>query len=163
VYAVEHKPERLALIRENRRRFAVPNLEIVEGRLPRCLPDGALESPAPQETARAFTGEAENGPSLPCPQRIFIGGGLGGNRADARQTLLRSWQALLPGGRLLAHCVLLSSLEIARATLLELGAQVSVTLLHAGTSTALANDMRLQAINPVFLVLGEKGKNLPQL
>lgn len=154
VFAVEHKAARLELIRENRRRFGVPNLEIVQGRLPDCLPDdGADGAPSSSDPPGP---PGDNGPALPCPHRVFIGGGLGGNRDDARQTLLRSWRALLPGGRLLAHCVLLSSLEIARATLLELDAKLSVTLLHAGTSTALANDMRLQALNPVFLVLGEK-------
>ena len=134
VYAVEREADRAALIRENRRRFRALNLEIIEGAMPFCLS------------------------ALPPPDRVFIGGGLGGNADIAADILARAWQALRPGGRLLAHCVLLSSLERVRARLLEFGATVDVAMLQAATGAPLAGDMRLEALNPVFLVLGEKAE-----
>ena len=149
VYAVEKNPDRLAAVRENRKRYGAANLEIIEGEMPACLP----------EEDRAGRGQVQDVPgdtALPCPDRIFIGGGLGGSTEQASAIVSRAWSALKPGGRLLVDCVLLSSLERARAILLGLGAKVSVTCLQASTSSPLAQDMRLEALNPVFLVLAEK-------
>lgn len=132
VYAVERDAARLGMIRENRRRFRALNLEVIEGAMPFCL--AALQR----------------------PDRIFIGGGLGGNAGVADEILSRAWQALPPGGRLLAHCVLLSSLERARSRLTEFGAKAEITMLQASAGMPIAGDMRFEALNPVFLVLGEK-------
>jgi precorrin-6Y C5,15-methyltransferase (decarboxylating) len=139
VFAVERKADRAAIIRANRQTFAAPNLEIVEGDMPGCLPGGGA-----------------GGDALPRPDRIFVGGGLSGSCAAAAQIINRAWDALKPGGRLVADCVLLSSLEGARAALMALDAGVSVSCLHASASAPLANDLRLEALNPVFMVLGEK-------
>ena len=135
VYAVEHKADRAALIRKNRSRYGAANLEIVQAKMPGCLPSLEMSG---------------------TPHRIFIGGGLGGNSEDAVQTLTKAWNALAPGGRLAVDCVLLSSLELARATLFTLGARISVFSLQASTSSPLAGDVRLEALNPVFLILAEK-------
>lgn len=170
VYAVERNPDRVAAIRENRRRYGAANLEIVEGEMPVCLPASAGDSfsptiaccdgPCPPAPAGENAGGAATavapGVVLPCPERVFIGGGLGGNLASARETLARVWEVLAPGGRLIAACVLLSSLELARAELFRLGAKISVSSLQACIGSPLANDMRLEAMNPVFLVLAEK-------
>lgn len=94
-------------------------------------------------------------PPLPAPDRVFIGGGLGDD-IQGREILRRAYAALKPGGRLLAHCVLLSSLELARNTLLDLGARLHVSCLHASAGSPLAGDMRLEGLNPVFLVRGYK-------
>ena len=149
VYAVEKNPDRLSVVRENRKRYGAANLEIIEGEMPACLPE---EDGAGTGQVSQVSGEA----ALPCPDRIFIGGGLGGSAEQASAIVSRAWAALKPGGRLLVDCVLLSSLERARAILLGLGAKVSVTCLQASTSSPLARDMRLEALNPVFLVLAEK-------
>lgn len=134
VLAIERHAGRVRDIDENRRRLAAANLEIVEAHMPDCLEPG----------------------SLPRPDRIFLGGGLSGGAESTRQILSLAWQALRPGGRLVAACILLSSLEQARTVLGELGAEVSVTSLQAGASALLAGDVRLKAQNPVFLVLGKK-------
>lgn len=148
VFAVEQSPARLRLIRENRQRFGVANLEIVPGNMPGILP--ALPA---LENEDAFCASFP----LPRPHRIFLGGGLGGDFRTAREIVRTAWAALLPGGRLLAHCILLSSLERARALLRELDASsISVSCLQASHSAPLARDMRLEAQNPVFLVLAEK-------
>lgn len=166
VFAVECNANRLPLIHENRKRFGAANLEIVEGRMPFCLPNipatpgsTAVQPniPATPEAAAVQPDIPElTLPARPRPKRIFIGGGLGGSAEAARAILTAAWEALLPGGRILVNCVLLSSLERSRATLLALGAKLSVTCLHASTSSPLAGDMRLEALSPVFLVLGEK-------
>ena len=153
VFAVEQKPERLEHIRSNRRLLGAANLEIIAGALPGCLPryaEGQLRPDASEEALQ-----------LPRPHRVFVGGGLGSNREQAEILLTKAWNALLPGGRLLAHCVLLGSLELARSILLSLGADLSVICLHASTSSPLAADMRLEALNPVFLVLGKKSQTEP--
>lgn len=142
VYAVERTESRVELLKQNRKRYGAANMEILAAAMPDCLPALAAD-------------EAEwNG--LEAPDRIFIGGGLGGAYDNARETLHRAWNALRPGGVLLADCVLLSSLERARGILAGLGANTSVTCVQASTSGPLAGDLRLEALNPVFLVRAEK-------
>ncbi len=150
VIAVEGKADRISLIEENRRCFGAANLEILPGTLP-----GALDICCER---------------FPRPDRIFIGGGLGGesgrgNAAElgatnAEQILHQAWEALAPGGRMVIHCVLLSTLEFARDSLARLGASVDVACIQASLSVPLAGDCRLQAQNPVFLVSACKGKGM---
>lgn len=137
VFAVEKNTERVALIEKNRRQLSVPNLEIVAGTLPDCL-----DSPERSGLSR--------------PDRIFIGGGLGSDTGAARRLISLAWEALLPGGRLLAHCVLLSSLELSRELLSELARKCDVNCIQTSQSTPLGGDMRLEALNPIFLVLACK-------
>ena len=156
--AVEAKADRIRLIEENRRRFGAANLEILHGTLP-----GALGACCER---------------FPRPDRIFIGGGLGGGSGkgfggepgkegaagagepDAGRILHKAWEALLPGGRLVIHCILLSTLEFARDRLTRLGASVDVACIQASLSAPLAGDCRLQAQNPVFLVSACKGERM---
>ena len=74
--AVESSAERAARVAENAARLGVPGLRVVEGRAPAAL-DG-----------------------LPAPDAVFVGGGL------TSEGLLDScWEALAPGGRLVANAV----------------------------------------------------------
>lgn len=74
--AIEAKPERLAMIRENAEILGVPDLDIVEGEAPAALA------------------------GLKTPDVIFIGGGISG------EGLFEAcWAALPPGGRLVANAV----------------------------------------------------------
>ncbi|WP_062236108.1 bifunctional cobalt-precorrin-7 (C(5))-methyltransferase/cobalt-precorrin-6B (C(15))-methyltransferase [Aureimonas sp. N4] len=77
--AIEPNPERLAFIRENRVRLAAPGITIVPARAP-----------------EAFDG-------LAAPDAVFIGGGL------TESVFAPAYQALKPGGRLVAHAVTLES------------------------------------------------------
>jgi precorrin-6Y C5,15-methyltransferase (decarboxylating) len=74
--AVERAPERLALIAENAAFLGTPQLAVVAGEAPAALAD------------------------LPPPDAVFIGGGL-----SAPGLAKRCWQALPPGGRLVANAV----------------------------------------------------------
>lgn len=158
VVAVERDPARVALIEENRRRFHAPNLLVVHGTLPHCLDD------------------------LPDPDRVCIGGGLGGRGSGGHEDP-DAWGAspdgppppglrdlpdlpdrhgdpvldavcrrLPPGGRLVAHCVLLGTLERVRAALARHGWPAEVTCIQASEAVPLLGDLRLAAMNPVFIV-----------
>lgn len=144
VFAIEGKGRRVAHLFANRRAFGAPNMEIVPEAFPACL---------------EATGAR---PPLPRPHKIFVGGGLGGDPEDARELLRKAWAALLPGGRLLAHCVLLSSLGLARSTLHALAGKVEIQSIQASVSAAVGDDMQLKALNPVFLILARKSGKLQE-
>lgn len=131
VFAVEREPSRVVCMEENRRRFGAANVEIFLG-------------PAPD----VFE-------SLPLPDRIFIGGGLGGRDGDD-EVLNAACELLLPGGRIVVSCVLLGSLDRARDFFVRLGWEAEITCVQAATSAPLAGDLRLGALNPVFLVAATK-------
>ncbi|MBB1016072.1 cobalamin biosynthesis bifunctional protein CbiET, partial [Dietzia schimae] len=78
--AVEADPGRAARVARNAVRLGVPSLEVVHGRAPQAL-DG-----------------------LPRPDAVFIGGG-----GTAPGLLQQCWDALVPGGRLVAHAVTLET------------------------------------------------------
>jgi precorrin-6Y C5,15-methyltransferase (decarboxylating) len=126
VCAVEDKPERVRALHENRRRLAALNVDIIENHAPHGLN------------------------MLPDPNAVFVGGGL----SDTRRTsdLLDAIVARLrPGGRVVAACTLLSNLERLRAYARGAGIEAEVTLIQAAASRPLADDMVLEAYNPVFL------------
>ncbi|TFF25667.1 precorrin-6y C5,15-methyltransferase (decarboxylating) subunit CbiE [Jiella endophytica] len=77
--AIEPLAERCAMIAENASTLGVPELLIVEARAPEALA------------------------GLDRPDAVFIGGGLSDGVFDA------AWQALKPGGRMVAHAVTLES------------------------------------------------------
>ena len=74
--AIEHKPDRLALIAENAVALGVPQLSVIEGTAPDALV------------------------GLDVPDAIFVGGGL-----TADGLFDRCWSALRPGGRMVANAV----------------------------------------------------------
>ena len=78
--AIESDANRLAMIADNAAAFGVPEIEIVAGRAPEALA------------------------GLPEPDAIFIGGGL-----TAPGVVERCWQALRPGGRIVANAVTLEA------------------------------------------------------
>ena len=97
--AIERASERCAFIARNAIALGVPDLRVVTGEAPAALAD------------------------LPRPDAVFLGGGLGAT--DLIETL---WDALAPGGRLVANAVTVSG----EARLLEWQAS------HGGTLTRLA-------------------------
>ncbi|HHZ77947.1 MAG TPA: precorrin-6Y C5,15-methyltransferase (decarboxylating) subunit CbiT, partial [Candidatus Lambdaproteobacteria bacterium] len=78
--AIEKSKSRLKLIEQNARELGVPMLNIVSGSAPEALVD------------------------LPAPDAVFIGGGL-----SSGNLLQTCWNALKPGGRLVANAVTLES------------------------------------------------------
>lgn len=124
VYAVERDPSRLQMIRENIRRTGAYLVETVEAEMPAWLA------------------------SLPDPDRVFIGGGLGQDVEILSEALNR----LRPGGGMVLHLVLLGSLSRVKRFLEEKGYSYTVAQVQVSRSRSLAGDERLEALNPVYVL-----------
>ena len=132
VFAVERNKTRAAMIRENIRRTGAWLVDVVLGEMPEAL-DG-----------------------LPEPDRIFIGGGLGGEANQDSVLLDIACRKLAPRGRMVVHCILLDSLHTAKDHFQSLGWHFGVTQLQASATDSLAGDLRFKAQNPVFVLWAEK-------
>ncbi|MEM0988400.1 MAG: precorrin-6y C5,15-methyltransferase (decarboxylating) subunit CbiE [Pseudomonadota bacterium] len=106
------KPDRLATARQNANRLGAPRLTLIDGAAPEALDT----VPAPKGTQA----------DLRRPDAVFIGGGL------SEAVFQRAWDALPPGGRLVANAVTLES----EAVLLTLHARHGGTLMRLATQTA---------------------------
>ncbi|HEY3912227.1 MAG TPA: precorrin-6y C5,15-methyltransferase (decarboxylating) subunit CbiE [Stellaceae bacterium] len=102
--AIEADATRCGLIDQNRRRLGVPGLRVVYGRAPEMLR------------------------GLDPPDAIFVGGGL-----SDRDVLERCWDALPPGGRLVANAVTLQSEAILTLWRERTGGDLTrISVAHAG-------------------------------
>ena len=128
VLAVERNGTRVQLIRDNIKRMGAYGVQTIAGEMPQCLT------------------------SLPDPDRIFMGGGMG----EDDRVLEVAARRLKPGGRLVLHLVLMGSLSRARDYLLSLKWPFTVTQVAVSRSRSLAGDQRLAALNPVFIVSANK-------
>ena len=128
VFAVEKRAERVEQIRENIRRTGCYHVEAVHGEMPDCLFD------------------------LPEPDRIFMGGGAGKND----KVLMEAARRLRPGGRIVLHLVLVGSLQRAVDFFAGAGWSIAVSLVSAARGKDLGQDLRLEALNPVFIVSAGK-------
>jgi precorrin-6Y C5,15-methyltransferase (decarboxylating) len=89
---------------------------------------------------------------LPDPDRVFLGGGLGKGTRVLEEALRR----LRPGGRLVIHAVLLGSLQRALDLFRSRGWSFDVTQVQISRSKGLAGDLRLEPLNPVFVMAARK-------
>jgi precorrin-6B C5,15-methyltransferase / cobalt-precorrin-6B C5,C15-methyltransferase len=134
IFAVERHPERAAQINANRDKFGVYNLEVVCAPAPLCLA------------------------ALPDPQRIFVGGGGPEIGVIVREGMRR----LTSGGRVVVTAALLETLETVRKVLTEAGWEVEVVHLQVSRSYPLAGGSALQALNPVWIIIGYLGEGAGQ-
>ncbi|QGY39134.1 precorrin-6y C5,15-methyltransferase (decarboxylating) subunit CbiE [Pseudodesulfovibrio cashew] len=132
VFAVERHKTRAAMIRENIRRTGAWLVETILGSMPECLE------------------------GLPDPDRIFIGGGLGGPANQDSELLDVACERLKPRGRMVVHTILLDSLHAAKDHFQKRGWHFGVTQLQASATDSLAGDLRFKAQNPVFILWAEK-------
>lgn len=123
VYSIERQSARLMDIQYNRQRVDCFNLEIINGHAP-----DALER-------------------LPAPAAIFIGGGL----SSSEELLETCAKRLLPGGRMVAACILLETLYKCMNWDWANGFGTSFVELQIGRSSELGCGTRLVPENPVFL------------
>ena len=128
VYAVECNAEACALIRQNKEKFAVRNLTLVEGKAPAALDH------------------------LPAPDAVFIGGTKGEMAAVVEAALARN-----PAVRLCISAIALETLSAAVAALTAHGLQAEVTQIAVSRSRAAGQLHLLMANNPVFLITGVPG------
>ncbi|HKK32946.1 MAG TPA: precorrin-6Y C5,15-methyltransferase (decarboxylating) subunit CbiT, partial [Desulfomicrobiaceae bacterium] len=129
VVAVERRPSRMDLVRENRARTGAWLVDAVCARLPEGLED------------------------LPDPDRVFMGGGV--RTPGVVEAVL---DRLAPGGILVANVVLLESLHLLMDKGRERGCEVRVTQVCASESAPLGGGIRLQGLNPVFVIAVRKPK-----
>ena len=137
VFAVERDERRAEMIFANRQRCGAWQVEIIPNEMPACLAE------------------------LPDPDRIFMGGGLSCAPENAENSasascLAEACRRLRPGGRLVANCVLQSSLNAALHHFQHLGWPVETTLLQASQSQELGGSSRFAAQNPVFVLAATK-------
>lgn len=129
VYAVERKAEALALLRENKDRFAVENLTIVEGEAPECCAH------------------------LPAPTHVFIGGSGGHMRELLALALEKN-----PAVRLVAAAVTLETVAELTACIKELpftAAEVVSVQIAQGREAGAYHLMTAQ--NPVYIFTMQGG------
>lgn len=126
VYAVERKPEALALIEQNRRALGGFNVLPVEGSAPKALE------------------------ALPKPDAAFIGGSAG-NLGE----ILRLLKDKNPDVRVVVSAISLETLEAARHGLGECGfSEAEVCQIASARGKAVGSYTMLTANNPVFLISG---------
>lgn len=128
VYAVEKRSDRVRHIHENKKRFNVANLEVIQVDLPDHIE------------------------GLPDPDRVFIGGG-----GEKLLLLLKAAaNRLRPGGIIVINTVLLSNVDRVLETLKQLKFITGIVQLQISRGKAMPWSERLQAENPVWVISGEK-------
>ncbi len=128
VIAVEKERERTETIRTNIRRYHAGNVEIVHGPAPDALRD------------------------LPAPDRVFIGGS-GGNLGD----IIRRVNEKMSAGIVVINAASLDTLGAALAALDANGFSAEVAEISVSRSKVVAGKRLMSALNPVFIIRGEKG------
>jgi precorrin-6B methylase 2 len=128
VLAVEKERDRIETIGMNMRRYHAGNVEIVHGSAPEALTD------------------------LPAPDRVFIGGS-GGLLGDVLALVNRK----MSSGIVVINAATLETLNTAMAGLEDNGFSVEVAEISVSRSKIVAGKRHMGALNPVFIVKGEKG------
>lgn len=127
IFSVEKEPEQQGHIERNASRFAAGNITLVRGEAPGVLP------------------------SLPAPDRVFIGGSGGGLRGIVDEVRSR-----MDRGIMVVNAATLETLNEAISALEGAGFPVTVTEISVARSRPLSERRLMAALNPVFMVKGEK-------
>ena len=129
VYAIERDEESLPLLRNNLDRWGCGNVHVVLGEAP-----GALTR-------------------LPDPDAVFVGGS-GGNLAGILDVVGRR---LAPKGRIVANLAALERTNEVYRKLKDMGFGADVVMVNAARGKELPDgSLRLESLNPVFVVTGRR-------
>lgn len=124
VYAIEKKKEAVQLIGENRKKFAVPNLEVIEGLAPEAL---------------------EN---LPAPTHAFIGGSSGNLKQIMELILTKN-----PNARIVINAIALETVAEALNCLKELPVMdTDIAAVSVGKSKEVGHYHMMMGLNPVYII-----------
>lgn len=124
VYAVEKKPEAVALIRENKIKFAADNLEIIEGLAPEALKP------------------------LPAPTHVFIGGSSGNLKEIMGMVLSKN-----PGVRIVINCIALETVAEALECVRMLPVKdVDIVSVSTAKSKEAGSYHMMMGQNPVYVI-----------
>lgn len=127
IYALEKEQDRVETMRRNMAAFSVP-VNVVQGTAPEALQD------------------------LPAPDRVFIGGS-GGNMDE----IVRAVQDRMSSGIVVINCTTLDTLNEALRALEKGGFSIEVAEISISRSKNVGGKRHMAALNPVFMVKGEKG------
>lgn len=127
VFAVECEPDACTLIRDNRQKFSVWNLQLVEGRAPQALAD------------------------LPAPDAVFIGGTKGSMDQIVDLVLAKNENA-----RICISAIAVETLSAAVTALTSRGLEAGVTQIAVSRTKPAGKLHLLMAGNPTFLITGER-------
>ncbi len=130
VYAIEPDQEDCQLLADNAERFGVSNVEVVCGRAP-----------------EAFS-------LLPDPDSVFVGG-LGRETVGIAEV---AFSRLKSGGQLVANLASLEKTSSLTAFLRQYTSNVGLLLLNISRGNYQLDNIRLEALNPSFLVYVSKPK-----
>lgn len=126
VFAVEKKPEAVALLRKNKEKFAADNMEIIEG----CAPE-ALEA-------------------LPAPTHAFIGGSSGNLKEICRLLLEKN-----PSVRIVINAITLETVSEATELLKEFALSgAEIVQLSAARAKQAGPYHMMMGQNPVYIISG---------
>jgi len=128
IFAVEKDVKRVDMIRENAARFRAMNVRIISGSAPDTLAE------------------------LPPPDRVFIGGS-GGNLGDIVNRVNRT----MSSGIIVINAVTLDTLNDALSAMENNGFSIEVSEISVSRSKNVAGKRHMAALNPVFIIKGEKG------
>jgi len=130
IFAIEKNPERIKHIENNKKRFNVKNLEIIQSE----LPDGLDK--------------------LPAPDRIFIGGG----GKELEKIIRSALRYIKPDGVMVINTILIPNIETSLHTLNIEGFTTAIVQVQINRGQKMTWGERLEAENPVWIISGEKRK-----
>lgn len=124
VYAIEKKEDALALLKENKKKFAVDNLVIIPGVAPEAMTE------------------------LPAPTHAFIGGS-SGNMQDIINLLLEK----NPKVRIVINCITLETVTEAMNAIRDFGLEdVDIVQLAAARSKSIGRYHMMMGENPIYII-----------
>ena len=124
VYAIEKKEDALALLKENKKKFAVDNLVIIPGGAPKAMTE------------------------LPAPTHAFIGGS-SGNMQDIINLLLEK----NPKVRIVINCITLETVTEAMNAIRDFGLEdVDIVQLAAARSKSIGRYHMMMGENPIYII-----------
>lgn len=128
IFAVEKDQQRINTIKTNMQRYNARNVEVILGSAPDALTD------------------------LPAPDRVFIGGS-SGKVGD----IVRLINEKMPLGIIVINAVTLETLNNSLSSLDQSLFSVEISEISVSRSKIVAGKRQMNALNPVFVVKGERG------
>jgi len=126
VYAIEKDEEQINLIKENKVRFNTANIEIIKGEAPNVLVN------------------------FLAPDRVFIGG------SGSRLMEIINYISQVPVKIVVINAATIETLNSAIQGLERNGFGVEVSEISISRSKIISNRRHMRALNPVFVITGEK-------
>ena len=132
IFAVEKNSDRVEHIKNNKKRFGIGNLKVIQAELPQGLA------------------------KLPHPDRIFIGGG----GRQLKSIITAATQYLKPKGVMVINTVLIPNVEAARETLEKQDFNTEIIQVQINRSRQMPWAARMEAMNPVWIVTGMRNAEI---